>query len=300
MTSTSCSPLIPKHGSGRPRSSPSTSAPSAATGPARSGASTTICAADWAVSGSGSRRWARRAPGGVGLVRVRPGISQPVPVWRAAAEIPALFPRLDRHRGPHPDAGPGDLPLRREPEDGHGVLVVLGGVVDPAARFRHPQLDAVMLEHRRHRRILATVERPLILPDHDRVPLTARIRQLGDQRGGLRTPPPRHRPAFPCVEELRHDHPVPADQRPCLLPLPRSRGDRVLPVLRRHPPVEREPQPAVYRSPGLWAARPRRPRLQAIPACSRGSSPFPLAHCRHGGHLPRSTSQHLPGIRHHR
>jgi hypothetical protein len=53
------------------------------------------------------------APGCVGLVRVRPGITQPVPVRRPAAEIPALVPHLDRHRGPHPDAGPGHLPLGR-------------------------------------------------------------------------------------------------------------------------------------------------------------------------------------------
>jgi hypothetical protein len=51
------------------------------------------------------------APGGVRFVRVRPGIAQPVPVRRAAAEVPALLPDLDRHRGPHPDARPGDFPF---------------------------------------------------------------------------------------------------------------------------------------------------------------------------------------------
>lgn len=33
------------------------------------------------------------------------------PVRRAATEIPALLPHLDRHRGPHPDARPGDFPF---------------------------------------------------------------------------------------------------------------------------------------------------------------------------------------------
>ncbi len=81
-------------------------------------------------------------------------------------------------------------------------------------------------------------KRPLILPDHDRVPAPAGAGQLG----GFRAAAPRHRPALPGVEELRHDLPVPADQRTGLLPLPHPRRHRILPVLRRHPPVKREPQ----------------------------------------------------------
>ena len=154
------------------------------------------------------------APGGVGLVRVRPGITQPVPVRRTPAQVPALLPGLDRHRGPHPDTRPGHLPLRRQPQHRHRLLVMLGGEVDPAARLRHPQLHAVMLEQRRHQRVLAAVERPLVLPDHDRVPAPVRVRQQGDQRGGLRAAAPRHRPALPGVEELRHDHAVPPGPAP--------------------------------------------------------------------------------------
>jgi hypothetical protein len=75
---------------------------------------------------------------------------------------------------------------------------------------------------------------------------------------------------------------------------------RVLPALRRHPRVEHDRNPPRTGPPGPWAARPRRPRHQAIPVRSRDSSPFPLAHCQHGGHLPGPTSQHLPGIKHHR
>jgi hypothetical protein len=97
---------------------------------------------------------------------------------------------------------------------------MLGREVDPAARLRHPQLDAVMLEQRRHRRVLAAVERPLVLPDHDRVPAPVRISQLGDQGGGLRTAAPRHRPALPLVEELRYNLAMSADERPGLIELP--------------------------------------------------------------------------------
>jgi len=39
----------------------------------------------------------------------------PAGTRRTPAEIPALLPHLDRHRGPHPDAGPGHLPLGRQP-----------------------------------------------------------------------------------------------------------------------------------------------------------------------------------------
>jgi hypothetical protein len=39
-----------------------------------------------------------------------------------------------------------------------------------------------------HRRVLASVERPLVLPDHDRVPPPVRIRQRGHQSRGLRAP----------------------------------------------------------------------------------------------------------------
>ena len=213
------------------------------------------------------------APSGVCLIRVRPRITQPVPVRRAAAEVPALLPGLDRHRGPDPDAGPGHLPLGRQPEVGHRLLIMLGGVVDRAARLRHPQLDAVVPEQRRHGRVLAAVERPLILPHHNRVPAPTGIRQEGDQRGGFRAPAPRHRAALPGVEELRHDHPVTPDQRLRLLPLSRPRGRRILPVLRRHPPVEHEPQtaracgPSTRRRPdsSAHATRPSAPAAGAVP-----------------------------------
>ena len=88
---------------------------------------------------------------------------------------------------------------------------MLGREVDPAARFRHPQLDPVVLEQRSHHRVLAAVERPLVLTHRHRVPAAARISQLRNQGRGLGTAAPRHRAALPLVEELSHDYSAPAD-----------------------------------------------------------------------------------------
>ena len=148
-------------------------------------------------------------------------------------------------------------------------------VVDPAAHLGHPQLHAVVLEQRRHRRVLAAVKRPLVLPDHDRVPPPPRIRELGDQCGGLRAPRPRHRPGLPHIEELRHDDPVAAGQSLGLLPLPRPRRHRILPVLGRDPPVKHEPQPPRHQAAGRQAAgtahsRSLRPSRQPAGRCCYG------------------------------
>jgi hypothetical protein len=56
------------------------------------------------------------APRRVRLVRVRPGVGEPVPVRRPSAQVPALLPGLRGHRGADPDPGPGDLPLGGQPE----------------------------------------------------------------------------------------------------------------------------------------------------------------------------------------
>jgi hypothetical protein len=78
------------------------------------------------------------SPRGVGLVRVRPRISQPVPVRRPAAQVAALLQGLGSHRGADPDPGAGDLPLGRQAQRQHRLLVVLGVPVDPPADLRHP------------------------------------------------------------------------------------------------------------------------------------------------------------------
>jgi hypothetical protein len=146
---------------------------------------------------------------------------------------------------------------------------MLRRVVDPAVGLGHPQLHTVMLEQWRHRRVLAAVERPLVLPDHDRVPPPVRIRELSDQGGGLRAAGPRQLPGLPHVEEIRHDLPVAADQRLGLLPLPCPRRHRILPVLGRDPPVEHEPHHAAPGRTPVPAGGPLRPRHQGAPASPR-------------------------------
>ena len=83
--------------------------------------------------------------------------------------------------------------------------------------------DTVMLEQRRHQAVLAAVEGALVLPDHDRVPAAVRVGEPGDPGGLLRAQRPRHRPALPGIEELRHDHPAPGYQHHRLLQLPSPR-----------------------------------------------------------------------------
>ena len=206
------------------------------------------------------------APRGVGFVRVRPGVGEPVPVRRPAAEVAALLAGLGGHRGADPDPGPRDLSFGLVPEGQHRLLVILGLVVDPAAEFGGPQLDAVVLEQRRHGGVLAAVEGALVFADHDGVPAALWIGQLSNQRSGLRAARPGQRPAEPDVEELGHDPPVPSHQSGGLLPLPGPRGHRILMILSRHPPVKGEPQQALGRSVCPAAAGALRPDCQHIAA----------------------------------
>jgi hypothetical protein len=59
------------------------------------------------------------------------------------------------------------LPSQHE----HQLLVIFGLKVDRPAGLGSPQLAAVVLEQRRHRRVLAAVEGPLVFADDDRVEL---------------------------------------------------------------------------------------------------------------------------------
>ncbi len=94
-----------------------------------------------------------------------------------------------------------------------------------------------------------------------------RSSERGDhQRSSLRAARPRQGPAVPDVEELCYHPPVPGHQRGGLVPLPRPRGDRILPVLSRHPPVEREPEPAAGRPGSTAPPGTLRPRRQRIPS----------------------------------
>jgi hypothetical protein len=186
-----------------------------------------------------------------------------------ATQVPALLAGLGRHRGADPDPGPA-LPLRLDPQRGHHRLVPLGLEVDQAAGLRHPQLHAVMLEQRRHQGVLAAVERPLILPHHDRVERAIRVGHRRHQCGGLRPARPGQHPALPDVEEPGPVPPVPGDQRTRLVALPGPGRDRILVILGGHASVEREPQPATARFRGRGAApRALCPREQPVCAYTR-------------------------------
>jgi transposase InsO family protein len=114
---------------------------------------------------------------------------------------------------------------------------------DPWPSSGTPQ-DAVVLEQGCHRRVLAAVERSLILAHDDRIEPAVRIGHRRQQPGGLRTARPREHPAFPGIKELSHNPPVPRDQPGSLAALPCPGGLRILPILGGHPAVEGEPHHA--------------------------------------------------------
>ena len=150
--------------------------------------------------------------------------------------------------------------------------------------------------------VLAAVERPLVLPDHDRVPPPVRIGQRRHQRSGLRAPRPRQGAARPGIEELRHDRPVPGHQHPGLLPLPRPRRHRVLPVLPSTP--ARKTRTADPRQPlcppGAARCAPPTPpaRLRLAPSGTDIPDAGPCHHhplpqnCDGGSPLPRAERPH--------
>ena len=88
-------------------------------------------------------------------------------------------------------------------------------------------------------------------------------------------------PALCLVAELRHNMAVPPDQRLGLLPLPRPRRHRVLPVFGRHPPVKREQQPAARASAGPPLDNEKLPGM-------RPASPAPVTRVGRGGSLTLS------------
>jgi hypothetical protein len=92
---------------------------------------------------------ARRRPAGTCTAGGRPGTG------------PAPWSGWPSRSGP--GSGPDDLPPELKAKRQHQLLMIL---VSPhrAADLRRPQLDPVMGEQRRHRRVLAAAERPLVLP----------------------------------------------------------------------------------------------------------------------------------------
>jgi hypothetical protein len=88
-----------------------------------------------AVTGSGSRRCARLPQAACALSGCGP--ASPSRYRTEAARqgsVPA--PGSGWPSRSDPDSGPGDLPLGRQSEGEHGLLVILGMPVDPPAHLR--------------------------------------------------------------------------------------------------------------------------------------------------------------------
>lgn len=200
-------------------------------------------------------------------VRVRARIHQPVPVRWAAAEVTTLVAGLHGHRGTDSDPGAGDLPLRQDPEQHHQLLMPGQARVDRPTQLRHPQRHPEMLEQRRHHRELIAIERALTRANDHRIKAAARIRQRRNKPGRLRATRPRQHPAVPDIEELDHNPAMPRCDRLGAQQLPRPRRPRILMILRRHPAIEREPQPRPppLPQPGL-AVCASPPRQHTTPA----------------------------------
>src|SRR5450759_1297292 len=155
---------------------------------------------------------------------------------------------------------------------------MLGREVAPAAGFRHPQLDAVVLEQRRHGCVLAAVERPLVLPrprsrpSPGTGPLVARPARR--PAGGGPTPPtgsPPHRRTPPRPARARGPAPPPA---PAAAPAP-SPG----PASPQSTPARRT-RTASRRARARWPADGPMPppRLPALhPRSSLSAPPQPSA-----------------------
>ena len=126
------------------------------------------------------------APRGVRLVRVRPGVGQPVPVRRPAAEVAALLAGLGGHRGPDPDPGPGDLPL------GLTAPAPASSARDPRRGSRPARRPPASTAGRRSARTAA----PSTRTGRRRTPArTPRSRSRPSPGPGRPAPPPARRPA---------------------------------------------------------------------------------------------------------
>lgn len=77
--------------------------------------------------------------------------------------------------------------------------------IDTTTDLRHPQLDAVVREHRERQAELVPIEGTCWLSDDHRVEATVGTPQRVEQHSRLLPSLPRQRPRLPDVEELRDD-----------------------------------------------------------------------------------------------
>ncbi len=140
--------------------------------------------------------------GGLGRVGVRADVGEHVAVRRTATEESTLDRRLGGHGGSDPRPDPHSLALAHPAVEAHYEIVGLGARVYGAADLRHPELDAVVHEHRECETELVAVGRPLGLADDDRVEATLGPAERVEQPGRLRAPFPGKRAGLSDVEEF--------------------------------------------------------------------------------------------------
>ena len=166
------------------------------------------------------------------------------------------------------------------------MLVVLGRVVDPATRLRHPQVG------RHSARTVAPSPRSGCRRTPART-LRSRSRpSLGRDLQGERSARrlPGGGPTPPCGSARRRRTPRRSPRGPGPAPPPAPAAAPATSPGPASPPstparrtrIANHPAPA----PRADVARFLRPCHQAIRTGSRGSAPLPLPHCCHGGHLP--------------
>ncbi len=187
------------------------------------------------------------AVGRLGGVGVRPGVEQLVPIGWAPAEV-AAFGRGDRGHGrADPDLDPVPLSLGQPPEDPHDHVVGFVGRVDRPADLGNPQRHIEVLKQREGQRVLVAVEGTVRFPHDNRIEVACWVLELLDQRRGVRTASPGNRSGLVHVEEFGGDRAAFGfDERPGPAKLPGTRGRRVLVVLGRDAPIEREPKNRRY------------------------------------------------------
>ena len=134
-----------------------------------------------------------------------PASASTVAVRRSAAEEAALDRGLRGHRGADAGLDPVAFALAHAAVERHHEVVGLGAGIDRAADLGHPQLDAVVHEHRERESELVAVERALRLADHDGVEAAVRVAERVEQPRRLGAALPRQRPRLADVEELGDD-----------------------------------------------------------------------------------------------
>jgi len=144
----------------------------------------------------------------LGRVWVRAGVAELVSVRRSTTEEPPLGRGLSGHGGADTNLDAVALALAHAAVEAHDEVVGVRARVDPTAYLGHPQLDAVVREHRERKPELVAVESASGFADHHGAEAAVRSPQGVEQERGLRPPLPRQRPGLADVEELGDDVPV--------------------------------------------------------------------------------------------